>query len=174
MGRRNLDAFEINFHRLSNGKHEFDFDIDENFFNSFEDSLIEEGKGKAFLTLEKSESMLQLHFKLVVKLQLICDVSLKPFTYPIEIEPRLIIKFGEEREELSEDVFVIHHHDVSVNVASFIHESISLEVPYKKIHPELEEQDRPNIAYSDEPVSDGESAEESIDPRWEVLKNLKK
>lgn len=45
--------FEIPFVGLKVGVHEFDFEIDDKFFESLPYSLIERGSLKAFLSLEK-------------------------------------------------------------------------------------------------------------------------
>lgn len=172
MGKRNFRDYEINFSKLSNGIHEFNFEVDSDFFKDFELSLIEEGEGEVFLEFEKSETMLQLRFAIKASIKLICDISLKPFDYQVNLKQNLIVKFGEEPMELSEDVIVIDNHAVSLNVAEYIYQFISLEIPYKKIHPDLVGEERPDMFYEDHANEDNKK--KSIDPRWEALKNLKK
>ena len=48
MGPRELSKFEINIMALDNSRHDFIFELEDNFFKSFSESLIEKGKGKAF------------------------------------------------------------------------------------------------------------------------------
>ena len=169
MGSRSLREFEIQIQRLDYSAHEFEFKINKDFFLLFENGQIEEGEGEAFLTLEKSETMMHLHFKIDVKVNSECDISLVQFEEKFHIEKNLIVKFGEVAQEMSEDVIVIDRTDPSFNVANFIFEYVTLQIPIKKIHPSLRGVDRPEVAYRDvEPNN-----KNTVDPRWEALKKLK-
>ncbi|PTB92421.1 DUF177 domain-containing protein, partial [Marivirga lumbricoides] len=57
----------------------------------------------------------------------------------------------------------------------FIYETIALEVPLKKIHPdeELEDEESNEYIYIDDSLDSEEEENEEVDPRWEALKNLK-
>jgi uncharacterized protein len=171
MGKNDLREFEIQFVNLSTGEHIFDFEILPSFFDHFSETLVDHGEGKAQLKLLKTDNMLTLFFDIGATLKLICDVSLESFDYPIKIEKRLLIKFGEEEFEPDDEVVFIRFDRISVNVASWIHEFINLEIPMKKVHPKIENNDRPDIAYTS-PIEREEEGEK-IDPRWEALKNLK-
>ena len=170
MGAKAIREFDINIVRLDNKTYNYDFELSRPFFAAIPDSLIEDGKGKAFLILDKSETMIQLQFTIELVTELICDVSLEKFEHTIKTNKRIIIKFGQEDAELSEDVMVIASNTQELNVASFIYEFICLEIPMKKVHPKLRESDRPDLVYSSESE---ESNTEEIDPRWAALKNLK-
>jgi uncharacterized metal-binding protein YceD (DUF177 family) len=172
MGKKPLDNFYINIVSLKNGTHEFEYSIEDWFFAEYPNSIIEKGNGNVHLQLEKSETMMQLDFHLDVEIELQCDVSLDVFQHPIKIDRRIILKFGEEDKEMSEDVHVIDREKAGINVANFIFEFASVEVPMKKVHPRLRDQERPAlITYSEEDSEKDETA--SIDPRWEALKKLK-
>ena len=172
--RGGIKEFQINFVQLQNGSHDFEFEITKDLFDHYEDSLIEKGKGEAFLTLEKSERMMQLHFSGTIAVELICDISLEPFDYVVSLDRDIIVKFGEEAAELSDDVIVIPNEAHQINVADFIYEFISLGIPMKKGHPKLEGVGRSELADSDKTEEPDETGEPEIDPRWEALKKLKK
>jgi len=63
-----------------------------------------------------------------------------------------------------------------INVGHFIYETIALQIPLKKLHPdEIEEDEEHNdYVYIDDAEEEIEQDEENIDPRWAALKNLKK
>lgn len=170
MGKKELREFEIQFMHLPMGEHKYDLEITPSFFEWFPETLVDHGEGKAHLTMLKSERMLTLLFDIEAMLTLTCDVSLKEFKQPLQIQRRLMVKFGEEEGELDEEVVVISFEKISINVAAWIHEFINLEIPMKKVHPDISETDRPDIAYSSEVE---EETKTSIDPRWEALKKLK-
>ncbi|MFT6854489.1 MAG: hypothetical protein ACJA0X_000453 [Cyclobacteriaceae bacterium] len=164
-------SFEINIFNLGDKMHEFDFAIPESFFEDFEFAIIERGSGSCHLDLHKTETMMTLNFIINVSVELICDRSLKSFDYAIQTEEEAIIKFGDSDYMLSEDVTVLRNDAPSINVMDYIYEFISLAVPMKKLHPDLEGEDLPDLIYSSEIEDD--SNEESGDPRWEALKKLK-
>jgi uncharacterized metal-binding protein YceD (DUF177 family) len=168
---KGLKEFEINLYQLDNKQHTFDFEINSDFFSYFENSFIENGNASVNLELDKSENMIQTKFKIKANFELVCDVSLEKFWKGVDIEKTIIFKYGEEDQELSEDVRVISFDTQNLNVASYIFEFIALEIPMKKVHPDLDGKERPDMVYTSE--NDKEDSEELMDPRWEKLKKLK-
>ncbi|MEQ9305873.1 MAG: DUF177 domain-containing protein [Marinoscillum sp.] len=169
-----LREFQIDIFNLSHKLHEFEFKIDDRLFSLYEHSLIEKGKGTCKLQIDRSETMMTLHFTIEVKIELTCDRSLDQFDYPVETDENLIIKFGEDNYALSEEVVVIKQDTSSINVAEYIYEFIMLAVPMKKLHPRYEdtEEEQPELIYTSQEEEPEEKSDE-IDPRWEALKNLK-
>ncbi|MEP5614035.1 MAG: DUF177 domain-containing protein, partial [Cyclobacteriaceae bacterium] len=155
----------------SNDTHTFEFEYDEAFFSEFEHSLVSEGKGSCTIDLVKSDSMLDLNLKVEGTVELICDRSLEKFDFPISINQEVIYKYGDEEKELSEDVFVINKDRQEINVGDFLYESISLEIPMKKLHPKFnDDSEDDELIYSSVEDDDKEA---KVDPRWEALKKLK-
>jgi uncharacterized metal-binding protein YceD (DUF177 family) len=181
---KDLKTYNIDIVKLSNKRHSYNFEADASFFENFEQSLIQEGAFKVELTLDKSETMIQLYFHITGTVQLICDRTLEPFDYPIDINQKLILKYGEENEELTDEIEIIPRDTQQINVAQYIYEFIGLAIPMKKLHPKLanqqyQETDEEILVYSSgtsSPESDDSAggAEDVADPRWEILKNLKK
>jgi len=171
MGNQALREFDINIVNLENRIYSYEYELTRAFFEAHPDSLIEDGKGKAYLELDKSETMLQLKFTIDLWTELTCDVSLEKFDYHIESSDRLIIKFGQEDIELSEDVLVIAQGTQAINVASIIHEFVILQIPMKKIHPDLRDKDRPDLIYTSKVEEENKN---EVDPRWAALEKLKK
>ena len=170
--------FDIHIFKLSNGVHEYHFKIENPFFELFENEITNQGNLEAVILLEKSERMIQMEIEINGTAELICDRSLDPFDEEIHTERKMIYKFGEEEQELSEDVMVIHPNTQIINLANILFEFILLEIPMKKLHPrfrdKLDEHDESEVLavyFSDEQE---QTEEEPIDPRWEKLKNLKK
>ena len=176
-----LRKYEIQIFKLSNGLHEFEFDLDKEFFDLFENEIVNMGLLQAKVSLEKSETMIQTTFNITGTVQLECDRSLDLFDFPIELERTFIYKLGDETNELSDEAMVIPRDTQKLNVASIMFEFIGLEIPMKKLHPRYseEEEDDENedevlLIYSseDNDQTDQEN-EETIDPRWASLKKLK-
>ena len=173
MDKKAFRSFEISIFNLSNKVHKYRFPINETLFSLFEQSIAERAEGTCEVTLTRSETMMTLHFNINAKVELICDISVKPFWHEIKVEKDIMVKFGEEDEELSEDVIVIHRDTQFFNVAEYIYQFLLLSVPMKRIHPDIKDEERPDIVYSSGEPEQEETEEEKIDPRWAALKNLK-
>jgi uncharacterized metal-binding protein YceD (DUF177 family) len=171
-----LKDFDIQVYKLGIKQHEYEFTVNSDFFSNFEGELVESGEVKIQLLLDKRENIIELNFGFSGFVDLISDRSLEPFQYPIDIDKKLLYKYGEEEQELEEDVMVITKNTQVINVGHFIYETIALQIPLKKLHPdEIEEDEEHNeYVYIDDAEEDIEEEEENIDPRWEALKNLNK
>lgn len=179
MAKSPLKPFEIEIQGLSLEQHSFDFSFGNDLFGAFEGSLIEKGEGSVHLELIKSETMLTLSFEIEGWVELICDRSLKPFNFPVEIREELMVKYGDEYAELDADLIVVPREAQHLNVAQFIYEFITVTIPMKKIHPDLatddddDEVDGSLVYRTSGDEQPKEEEEEKIDPRWEALKKFR-
>ncbi len=163
-------AYLVNIPSLKNGHHEFEFEINDGFFTRFEDSLVEKGSGQCHMELKKTETMMTLEFELNVGVELVCDRSLDTFIFPIKEKHELMVKFGEQDEELSDELLVLGRETQTFDTAPYLHEFICLAIPMKKLHPRYDGQETPELIYQTEVTE--EETNETIDPRWEALKKL--
>lgn len=170
-----LREFHISFAGLKDGQHLFEFQIGKTFFEAFEEDRILDSKITLKLGLHKSESMLQWNFEFNGEVQVACDRCTELFWHPVEIDELLIIKFGPETIEESENVLVLNETEHEVRLEQYIYEFISLSLPMKLTHPEDEDGNSDcNIDFLENFNDKSEPEEEEIDPRWAALKNLKK
>ena len=181
---KDLKNFDIEISTLKLKRYEYQYDIDPSFFSFFERSLVQKGNFKVKLDLDKSETMIQLRFHIKGVAELACDRTSELFDYPIDVTHKLILKFGEEDQELSDEIEIISRGAQHINVAQYIYEYIGLAIPMKKIHPKLvteqyEENEEGILVYrsagaeSDDSHGDDDN-DEPVDPRWQILKNLPK
>lgn len=172
--------YKIDIYGLKIGVHEFDFEFDKKLFENIEDSVIESGQGKCTVVLDKKERLISIDFNIEGVIELVCDRSLEPFDYPINIEENLIVKYGEEFDDSRDDLLIIPDTQESINVEANIYEYLTLAVPMKKIHPDFvdeeDDDDEHEIALvysSEDEKADEKEEDEVIDPRWAALKNIK-
>jgi uncharacterized metal-binding protein YceD (DUF177 family) len=173
-----LKQFSIPFTGLKIGKHQFDFEIDNSFFDAFEYSLVKRGNLKASVELDKQETMLILHFQIEGTIELDCDKCLSQFNAPIKIQERQIVKFAEDNLESDDlEIIVLNKKETEIDVSEIIYEFINVSVPYVKVCEENGtgvQCDQEMIARL-ESLSVGTQEEEKTndDPRWAALKKLK-
>ncbi len=176
MSSKALRSFDIEIFKLAEKVYEYQFGFDDSFFEAFENSPIQKGKGVCNLTLRKTATMMELDFKIEGELELTCDRSLEPFNEPLAFDQHLILKFGDEDQVLSEDIEIIERDTQKINIAQYLFEFISLAVPMKRLHPRFRDQndDEDEVVYtSSDENEDNSDADESADPRWDILKKLK-
>jgi uncharacterized metal-binding protein YceD (DUF177 family) len=159
--------FNIPFKGLTTGDHRYEFEITDAFFESFEYFESEKGKLKVILDLLKEPNLMDLHFQVKGKMELLCDRCLKAFDYPLEGDFRLIIKLGEEFIEESDEVLVIPQTESRFDVSQYIFEYINLMLPIQRAHEDIRECDARVIEKLEE------HSKPQSDPRWEALKNIK-
>ena len=172
-------AFSVNIVGLTNTVHHFDFEVGDDFFSKYGTDLISKGKLKADVVLDKRETFIDATFKINGTVELICDRSLDPFDFPVSIEKKLVFKYGNADEELSDEIVMIHRDNESLELGQYIFEFIALEIPMKKLHPRYQEEEEVDddaegkIIYTSKPSENDKPDGEDIDPRWEILKKLK-
>ncbi len=182
MEKRSVRGLEIEIFNLQDKTYNYDFEVGDNFFQGFDDSLINKGNAKVDIILKKSIAFIALNIKISGAVELVCDRSLEHFDYPVEIENDLIFKYGEAHLELDEFMIQIPQGTERIQLSQFIYEFISLAIPMKKLHPKFadaEEEEEGTLVYSspadpveDKPLDD-EPSEEKIDPRWQKLNELR-
>lgn len=164
--------FVIPFKGLKVGIHKYNFKIDNKFFESFDYPELKKGIIDVDLTLNREENMLTLEFNIQGKVEVACDRCAGLFYQPIEGIRQLIVKFGEQEFEESDEVIVIPESEHQIDLSHFLYEYIILMLPYKKVH------DPENIGSEacDPKVLEklnNMSGESKTDPRWDALKKIK-
>lgn len=174
-----MRAFRINIIGLSNKVHEFDFQIGDEFLRHYgkEAGLISEGSLTAKVVLDKGETMIDARFLIEGTVKLVCDRSLDPFQHPLKVDKKVIFKYGDADEELSDEIIMIHRDSDTLELGQYMYEFINLEVPMKRLHPryqdEVDDGEEVKLIYSSGTSTDDPESDEDIDPRWEKLKKLK-
>jgi uncharacterized metal-binding protein YceD (DUF177 family) len=171
----------IPFTGLSIGKHTYEFDIDKKFFDVYGTELIHSGQIKVVLDLSKSANMLLLEFSHKGVFYTECDRCLNDIEMPIEGKNKVVIKFGTESGDESDEIFVLPTEAHEIDVAPLIYEYIGISVPYRRVPADCDETDK----YCDTEIGNrlsgiiltGDDEEDEIiepepDPRWQKLKNL--
>ncbi len=167
-----LEQFVIPFYGLKVGTHHYEYIIDNEFFENFEYTEIDEGEFKISITLEKQERMLELEFAIDGNAKLICDRCADEYMQAVSGSNRLIIKFGPEQQEVSDEIVIIPASAHRLNISSYIYEFIILHLPYKRVHPADADG---NSSCNPEMIKrlEVDSKEVSTDPRWDELKKIK-
>lgn len=166
------NEFLIPVSGLALGSHSYQFEINDDFFAERDYSEIQQGKVTVSLDVDRQETLLTLRFGIKGTVCVACDRCADEFDLPIEDERQFFIKLGTENAEESDDVAVVDADAHDYDVSSLMYEYIILAVPMHRVHPEG--QCNPEvIAMLTQEDGSAETDEETIDPRWAALKDIK-
>lgn len=165
--------FTIPVSGLKEGQHTFHFEINDKFFDLFDESEIKEGNLDAILTVDKRSSHLDIVVEITGKVKICCDRCLEMFDYPVECKNRLIVKFGNETGEEDPEIVTVPRDEHEIDMSQYLYEYIHLALPIQRIHPDDSDGkstcDPAMIEKLKEHLIEGEVKN---DPRWEELKKL--
>jgi len=130
-----LNTFKIDIFRLENKQYLHEFEGNDDFFEALDQELIQKGNFKAVVVLNKNETMIQMMYKITGSVELTCDRSLDLFDFPVDITQKMILKFSDHNEEITEELVLIDRNTQYINVAQDIFDFIGLQIPIKKLHP---------------------------------------
>lgn len=171
MNMREDSNFDIPFGGLALGSHQFDFKIGDLFFKSIEYSEIKHGNVNAEVELIKESTMLVFNFYLKGYVELVCDRCLDKYKQELEGTFKLIVKFAEEAEEISDEIITVPHDKTDINLTHYLFEYIVLLLPLKHVHPD--DEDGNNSCNKEMLHILEEHVVTKTDPRWAALKNIK-
>jgi uncharacterized metal-binding protein YceD (DUF177 family) len=171
--------YDIEFKGLKEGLHEFEYEIEDKFFEHFDQDLVSVGNLVVNVDFEKRNTFLKLYFNIKGWVELTCDRCLEDYRQKVKMKSELLVKFDENNYEDDDEVVWLLPEEHKINLAQLIYEYIVLGIPMKHVHPDKkngesgcnpEMLERINNQSPQEPE---ENEENEIDPRWEALKKLR-
>ncbi len=172
---KNLKEFLIPFAGLKEGKHQFEYQIGDSFFEQFQFDEYEKVNVKVNFELEKKNTIIELCFAHKGTVNVPCDMTGENFDLDIKGKFDLVVKFGDEFNNENEELLILPHGEFQIDVSQYIYESIILSVPFKRVHPGVKDGTLNTEAFEtlDKLAPKKENKEnKDIDPRWENLKKL--
>ncbi len=171
-----LKEFIIPFSGLKLGKHEFEYTIDNTFFESFGFEEFNAASISLKAILNKMNTMMELEIIAEGTVNVACDLTSEPFDQEIgDAGLQLVIKFGEEYNDEDDEILLLPHGEYQFNIAQYTYEMLVLAVPQKRIHPGVLDGTLQSEALDKlealQPKEEKENKEDT-DPRWDDLKKL--
>ncbi|HET8809972.1 MAG TPA: DUF177 domain-containing protein [Flavobacteriaceae bacterium] len=176
---KKLKEYIIPFVGMKLGKHQFEYKIDNEFFGFFDYEDFNSADVTVRLSLNKKNTMLELDFEAEGSININCDLTNEPFDQKIDGNLSLVVKFGQEYEEVNEELLVLPHGEHEIAVQQYIYEAIVLAVPVKRVHPgvrdgSLESEALKKLEELRPKTAEEKKNTEETDPRWDKLKTLLK
>ena len=176
---KKLNEFLIPFIGLKLGKHQFEYQINKAFFESFDYDEFESADIKVSVVFDKKSTLLELNFKHKGTIHVPCDLTNEMFDFPIKGKLKVIVQFGEEYNDDNDELLILPHGEHEINISQIIYEMIALSIPFRKVHPgvkdgtlDSEALRKLNELRVEEIKEENNNTEDNIDPRWDKLKQL--
>jgi uncharacterized metal-binding protein YceD (DUF177 family) len=166
-------SYTIPLSGLKEGHHSIDFEIDNKFFEKFEESEVKEGSLIATIEMDKRSTHVDLIIRVSGSVRINCDRCLEPFSQPIVSENRILVKFGKSLEDIDPDIISVPADEHELDLQQQLYEFIMLALPIKRVHPVDK-----NGKSACDPVMLKKleeliiEEEKENDPRWDELKKL--
>jgi len=189
-----FSLYNIPLKNLSVGLHSFEYDLDRKFFDAIDGDEVKKGSVKVLISVRRTSSSFEFKFDLKGVIQVPCTRCLDDMSQEVDTQSRLIVKFGEEYSEESDEIVVIPETEGEINIAWFLYEFIALAIPIKHVHPpgecnrlvsskfkkhravssddENDDEDTDDNFVDDDSHSNEAEEVQSNDPRWDALKGL--
>ncbi len=183
-----FELYNIDLKNLSQGVHEYTYFLENKFFIDIDGAEVQKGKVHVNLSVKNSNSIYEMNFQIEGVVMVPCDRCLDDMEIPVETRNRLVVKFGDEYAEESDEVVIIPFEEGAINLAWFIYEFIALSIPMKHVHApgkcnkgmssklkkhtarsSADEEELDDDMVDDDVIEDDS---DSIDPRWDALKGL--
>ena len=126
--------FSLPIKGLKNGAHEFDFQVNADFFKQFEGSPIEKGNFDVHLTMDKRDAFFELVFDLDGTIETECDRCTASIALPFGDSHYLTVKHSIETQDEDAEVVFISPDASHFNVAQYVYEFICLSMPFHKVY----------------------------------------
>ena len=168
---KDLKQFNIPFVGLKEGKHLFQYKVDNTFFELYNYNEFEKTSINVALEFVKKSTLFELTFSASGTVNVPCDVTNEYFDLEITATLPLVVKFGQEYNDENEEILILPHEVYQFSVAQFIYEMIVLGVPNKRVHPKVLDGTMETEALEQLEIKE-EKTVETTDPRWDELKKL--
>lgn len=176
---------------LGIGTHTFEYHLGKAFFANMESTDVHDADLNVVLTVVYNGDFYTLDFDIKGEVVLICDRCLDDLHFPIDAQYHIVVKYGEEYKDDSDEVLEIPSGDAYLNVAYMLYDTVELAIPIKHVHPlgkcnrqmsallkkhrahgNDEDAELENELIDEMDNMDAESQTTATDPRWDALRKL--
>ncbi len=134
------NQYIVHFGGLKEGLHRVDFTMQKEFFDEFTSLEALGGNLQARIGVLKASTFLTFDIVLTGTLDLRCDRCLETYSQEIRFKGNLIVKFSVEKNQSGDpdEILYLSPEEQEIDLKHYLFESISLSIPYKRIHPDVD------------------------------------
>jgi uncharacterized metal-binding protein YceD (DUF177 family) len=170
-----LSKYNLHYAGLKEGIHEFEYLLNQDFFDLFEHPIVQGAHVLIHLAITKSTTMMVMDIKGSGTVHVQCHRCLEEFEMPLDIRKAIIVKTSGDDKEVDQDNVIMADNAHDINLAQHLYDVVSLSLPIKITHPDDEH------GVSGCNVETLKTIEQFLvkhetdhDPRWDILKKINK
>jgi uncharacterized metal-binding protein YceD (DUF177 family) len=131
---KNTQEYRIPYLGLKAGNHFYEFQLTEEFFDSFELSEINKADIKADVSLEKQSTMMIIEFVVAGTVASQCDHCGDDLLLHIKTTQQIIVKFGDQTSDSDDDILVLGPNEHEIDLVQYLYEYAHLALPARHVH----------------------------------------
>jgi uncharacterized metal-binding protein YceD (DUF177 family) len=133
----NRRVYEIAFVGLKPGVHEFNYTVDDRFFEEYQEQDFRKAEAHVKLLLERNNSFMILRFEVGGQAEVTCDRCSNDLPLQLFDEFTVTVKITDDPDAANEaeedpDVFYISRGESHIDVKDWIYEFVNLSIPMQK------------------------------------------
>lgn len=130
--------YDIAFVGLKPGLHEFEYEIDDKFFDEYQEQDFHDCVARIKLSLDKNNGFMLLKFEVGGSLQVTCDRCGNGLPLELWDEFNIVVKMVEDPEVMNDqeedpDVYYISKGESHLHISDWIYEFINLSIPMQRM-----------------------------------------
>ena len=169
-----LSNYKITFSGLKEGNHNFNFEVNNQFFSLFQYTEFNNCKISADINFIKKSNLLEIEINSKGIINLNCHVSDESFDYDHSAYYKFVVKFGNSFNDEDPEMLVVPFGTYEINLSQQLYEMIVLSLPLKVVHPGINDGTLKSKTLDRlKEFQSGKINSKNCDPRWDKLKDLK-
>ena len=169
-----LESLKIDLKGLEAEETSLTLDLDDSFFEALDGAEVKKGSLHVSVSIRKASGFYEFLIHTAGTIVIPCDRCLDDMEQPVATDNRLVVKLGSEYSE-EDDIIVVPEDEGILDISWFIYEFVVLVIPIRHVH--APGKCNPAMTKALEELSADRSSDEvsnqTSDPRWDKLKNLK-
>lgn len=129
-----FDLYKLDLKGMQVDTLEKEYLLDNGFFANIDGEEIQKGKVNVTVSIKRTAGMFNIDFQLTGSIYIPCDRCLDDMELPIDEKSKLVVKFGRDYSEESDEIVVIPETEGVINLAWFLYEFVALAIPIKHVH----------------------------------------
>lgn len=120
---------------LSQGKHSYQFIIDDAFFKEYDESLISSADLTVNVVLNRQTTFIEIEGEFFGKVKSDCDRCLGELDIELDFNASVVVKFNSEIEsEEDSEIIFLSPSESELDLSQYFYDYISLALPLQKTH----------------------------------------
>jgi len=163
------DDKTVRFNGLKSGVYAFGVELDDAFFESFENEEIKGGKVHFDINLERTAGVMMFTFVFDGEVTTVCDRCLGAMTVRVKGDDVLNVRFSDTETTDDENTVILPEQATEIDLSPWLYEYVAVRLPLQHTHPDGE-CDPEMVKYLVD--EEAKPADGYVDPRWEALKKV--